>query len=41
MDLAHEYAYLLVTGDFSEAEFEARTHLKRGWFYGAGTKEGS
>lgn len=40
MDLAHEYAYLLVTGDFSEAEFEARTHLKRGWFYPAGTQEG-
>lgn len=40
MDLAHEYAYLLVTGDFSEAEFEVRTHLKSGRFYPAGTQAG-
>lgn len=41
MDLSYEFAYLLVTGEFDEAEFEAQTHLKRGWFYAAGTQQGS
>lgn len=40
MDLAYEFAYLLVTGEFDKAEFEALTQLKRGWFYAAGTQEG-